>query len=226
MTELTWLGHGCWLLRASNHTLLVDPFLDDSPTAPVKPDQVSPDFILVSHGHADHVADCVRIARRTDATVISNFEICQWLATQGVKKTVAHNLGGGSDQPFGRVRLTLAHHSSSLPDGSNGGNPSGFLLTLADGKIYFACDTGLFYDMKLIGAAKIDLAVLPIGDLFTMGPDDSIEAIKLIEPKRVAPSHYNTWPPIQQDVQAWAERVRRETKAEPVVVPPGSKIVL
>lgn len=226
MTELTWLGHGCWLLRASNHTLLVDPFLDDSPTAPVKPDQVSPDFILVSHGHADHVADCVRIARRTDATVISNFEICQWLAAQGVKKTVAHNLGGGSDQPFGRVRLTLAHHSSSLPDGSNGGNPSGFLLTLADGKIYFACDTGLFYDMKLIGAAKIDLAVLPIGDLFTMGPDDSIEAIKLIEPKRVAPSHYNTWPPIQQDVQAWAERVRRETKSEPCVVPPGGKIVL
>lgn len=226
MTELTWLGHGCWLVRTSNHTLLVDPFLDDSPTAPVKPDQVSADFILVSHGHADHVADCVRIAQRTNAMVISNFEICQWVAGQGVKKTVAHNLGGGSDQPFGRVKLTLAHHSSSLPDGSNGGNPSGFLLTLADGKIYFACDTGLFYDMKLIGAAKIDLAVLPIGDLFTMGPDDSIEAIKLIEPKRVAPSHYNTWPPIAQDAQDWAERVRRETKAEPCVVPPGGKITL
>jgi L-ascorbate metabolism protein UlaG (beta-lactamase superfamily) len=226
MTELTWLGHGSWLVRTGRHTLLVDPFLDDSPTSPVKPDQVSPDFILVSHGHADHVSDCVRIARRTGATVISNFEICQWVASQGVAKTVAHNLGGGSDQPFGRVKLTLAHHSSSLPDGSNGGNPSGFLLTLADGKIYFACDTGLFYDMKLIGAAKIDLAVLPIGDLFTMGPDDSIEAIKLIEPKRVAPSHYNTWPPISQDAEAWAQRVRSETKAEPCVVPPGGKILV
>jgi L-ascorbate metabolism protein UlaG (beta-lactamase superfamily) len=226
MTELTWLGHGSWLVCTAGHTLLLDPFLDDSPTAPVKPDEVSPDFILVSHGHADHVADCVRIARRCGAMVISNFEICHWVASQGVEKTMAHNLGGGSQQPFGRVKLTLAHHSSSLPDGSNGGNPSGFLLTLADGTIYFACDTGLFYDMKLIGAAGIDLAVLPIGDLFTMGVDDSIEAIKLIEPKRVAPSHYNTWPPIAQDTNRWAERVRRETKAEPCVLQPGGKLTL
>ena len=226
MTELTWLGHGSWLVRTGDHTLLIDPFLEDSPTSPVKADQISPDFILVSHGHADHISDCARLARRTQAMVISNFEICQWLAKQGVANTVAHNLGGGSDHPWGHVKLTLAHHSSSLPDGSNGGNPSGFLLTLADGKIYLACDTGLFYDMRLIGAAKIDLAVLPIGDLFTMGPDDSIEAIKLIEPKRVAPSHYNTWPPISQDVEAWAQRVRSETKAEPCVVQPGGKISL
>ncbi|HVX14646.1 MAG TPA: metal-dependent hydrolase [Pirellulales bacterium] len=226
MTELTWLGHASWLIRTGGHTLLIDPFLDDSPTAPLKPDAVSPDFILVSHGHADHVADCVRIALRTGATVISNFEICEWLAKQGVAKTVAHNIGGGSKQPFGHVKLTLAHHSSSLPDGSNGGNPSGFLLSLADGKIYLACDTGLFYDMKLIGGAGIDLAVLPIGDLFTMGIDDSIEAVKLIEPKRVVPSHYNTWPPIAQDAKRWAERVRKETEAEPCVLTPGGKLTL
>ncbi|HEX7447521.1 MAG TPA: metal-dependent hydrolase [Pirellulales bacterium] len=226
MTELTWLGHGSWLVHTGTHTLLLDPFLNDSPTAPLKADRVPADYILVSHGHSDHVADCAAIARRTGATVISNFEICQWLSKQGVKNTMAHNLGGGSTHPFGRVKLTLALHSSALPDGANGGNPSGFLLWLADGVIYFACDTGLFSDMKLIGAAGIDLAVVPIGDLFTMGPDDSIEAIKLLSPKRVAPSHYDTWPPIAQDAAAWAERVRRETKAEPCVVPPGGKIRL
>jgi L-ascorbate metabolism protein UlaG (beta-lactamase superfamily) len=225
-TELTWLGHGTWSILTADTTILLDPFLDESPTAPVKSDQAVADYILVSHGHGDHVSDAAKIARRTGATVISNFEICNWLGAQGVEKTVAHNLGGGSQHAFGRVKLTLAHHSSSLPDGANGGNPSGFLLTLADGTIYFACDTALFYDMKLIGAAGIDLAVLPIGDLFTMGPDDAIEAIKLVSPRRVVPSHYGTWPPIVQDAQAWAQRVRAETKAEPCVVAPGGKIVL
>ncbi len=111
--------------------------------------------------------------------VISNYEICTWLAGQGVAKTLGHNLGGGSQHPFGRVQLTIAHHSSKLPDGSYGGNPSGFLLSLAAEKlrVYFACDTALFYDMKLIGAVGLDLAVLPIGDLFTMGPDDAFGAV-------------------------------------------------
>jgi len=163
-TELTWLGHGTWSIRTAGQTILLDPFLDDSPTAPLKSEEVKADYILVSHGHGDHVSDAAKIARRTGATVISNYEICTWLSAQGVERTVGHNLGGGSQHSFGRVKLTLAHHSSSLPDGSNGGNPSGFLLTLADGTIYFACDTALFYDMKLIGAAGIDLAVLPIGD--------------------------------------------------------------
>ncbi len=221
-TEITWLGHATWQIKTGKHTILVDPFLNDSPAAPVKADQVQADFILVSHGHADHIADCAQIAQRTGALVISNYEICTWLAAQGVKHTQGHNLGGGSQHPFGRVKLTLAHHSSQLPDGSNGGNPSGFLLTLASGpKIYLACDTGLFYDMKLIGAAGIDVAILPIGDLFTMGPDDALEAVKLITPKHVLPSHFNTWPPIAQDAAAWAERVRSSTRAAPHVLKPG-----
>ncbi|MEX0977590.1 MAG: metal-dependent hydrolase, partial [Pirellulales bacterium] len=136
------------------------------------------------------------------------------------------NLGGGIDLPFGRVKMTIAHHSSVLPDGTNGGNPGGFLLTLGDKKVYFACDTGLFYDMKLIGAAGLDLAVLPIGDRFTMGPLDAIEAVKLLQPKRVVPSHYNTWPPIAQDAKAWAAQVKAETKAEPIVISPGGTIEL
>jgi L-ascorbate metabolism protein UlaG (beta-lactamase superfamily) len=223
--ELTWLGHATWLLKTAGHTILIDPFLSDSPTAPVKPDDVSCDFILISHGHFDHVADCERIAKRTGALVISNFEICTWLEKQGVTKTMAHNLGGGSNHPFGRVKLTIAHHSSQLPDGSDGGNPSGFLLSLTGGeKVYFACDTGLFYDMKLIGSAGIDLAVLPIGDLFTMGPDDALEAVKLLAPKRVVPSHYNTWPPIEQDAQAWCKRVTAETGAQATAINPGETL--
>lgn len=224
--ELTWLGHACWSLKTGPHTILVDPFLDDNPVAPLGADDVQADFILVSHGHGDHIADCARIAKRTGALVISNYEITTWLAKQGVDKTLGHNLGGGSQHAFGRVKLTLAHHSSALPDGSNGGNPSGFLLTLKALKVYFACDTGLFYDMKLIGAGGLDLAVLPIGDLFTMGPDDALEAVKLLQPKRVVPSHFNTWPPIAQDAEAWAARVRAETSAQVDVLKPGQSLAL
>lgn len=225
--ELTWLGHACWAIKSGDQHVLIDPFLNESPTAPVKADDVEANFILVSHGHFDHMADVAAIANRTGATVVSNYEIATWFANQhSVQNTIGMNLGGGVDLPFGRAKLTVAHHSSQLPDGAYGGNPGGWLLTIGEKKIYFACDTALFSDMQLIGNAGIDLAVLPIGDMFTMGPDDSIEAIKLILPKRVAPSHYNTWPPISQDAKVWAERVKRETISEPIVVEPGGKILL
>ena len=225
-TELTWLGHGTWSIATGEYTVLLDPFLDDNPTAPVKAAGVSADFILVSHGHEDHVADAVAIARRTGAVVISNFEICRWLAAQGVGKTMAMNIGGAYPHPFGWVKMTIAHHSSMLPDGANGGCPCGFLVSLPEGNVYFACDTGLFYDMRLIGDAGIELAALPIGDNFTMGPDDALEAVKLLRPKRVVPVHSSTWPIIEQDPDAWADRVHVETDAEPVVIAPGEKIVL
>src|SRR6185503_17515892 len=227
-TELTWLGHASWQLKTDKHTILVDPFLDDSPTAPCKAKDAAADFILVSHGHFDHIADAATIANRTGATIVSNYEITTWLAkNHGVKNTVGGNLGGGANLPFGRVKLTLAFHSSSLPDGSNGGNPCGFLLSLTSGpRIYFACDTALFGDMALIGAAGLDLAVLPIGDLFTMGPDDALEAVKLLKPRRVVPSHYNTRPPIAQDAEQWAAWVRAETTTEPIVIAPGGSIDL
>ena len=226
-TRIKWLGHGSWSLEIGKHKVLLDPFLNDSPTAPVKADDVDADFILVSHGHIDHVADVGSIANRTGAAVVTNYEIAEWFAkNHGVANTLGMNLGGAVSLPFGKVKLTVAHHSSQLPDGSYGGSPGGFLLTLADGTIYFACDTALFLDMKLIGAAGVDLAILPIGDHFTMGPDDALEAIKLIGPKRVAPAHYNTWPPIEQDARAWAQRVKAETSAEPIVIEPGETIVL
>jgi L-ascorbate metabolism protein UlaG (beta-lactamase superfamily) len=226
MTTLTWYGHGTWGLETAGQYLLVDPFLDENPSAPVKADAVRADYLLVSHGHFDHVADAEKIAKRTGALVISNYEICTWLEKCGVKRTHGMNLGGECRQPFGKVKLTVAHHSSVLPDGSSGGNPGGFLLTLPAGKVYFACDTALFGDMALIGKAGIDLAVLPIGDNYTMGPEDALEAVKLLGPKRVVPSHYNTWPVIAQDAAAWAERVRKETEAEAVVVAPGAELAI
>lgn len=225
-TQVTWFGHNSWSIDAGGKTILLDPFLDESPVAPVKTADVKADFILVSHGHFDHVADVVPIANRTGAAVLANFEVGQWLAKQGVaeEKIVGMNPGGGVRQPFGHVKFTIAHHSSSMPDGSYGGVPGGFLITLDGARLYFACDTALFLDMKLIGAGGLDLAVVPIGDLFTMGPDDSIDAIKMLGPKRVAPCHYNTWPPIEQDAEAWAKKVRQHTAAEPIVLAPGEKI--
>ena len=158
-----------------------------SPTAPVKANQVEADFILVSHGHFDHVADAEKIAKRTGALVIANFEICQWLAGKGVGKTHAMNIGGGVDQPFGRVKMTIAHHTSMLPDGSNGGAPAGFVVSFPEGNVYFACDTGLFYDMKLIGTVGLRLAA-PIGDNFTMGPDDALKPSNCSPPGKSSPS--------------------------------------
>ncbi len=225
-TELTWLGHGSWLIAAGGHHIVLDPFLTDSPTASMKADEVPADFILASHGHFDHVTDVERIAKRTGATLISCFEVCQWFTKRGVDKNHPMNIGGSFPFPFGRVKMTIAQHTSTMPDGSNGGAAAGFVVSFPEGNVYFACDTGLFYDMKLIGAAGIALAVLPIGDNFTMGPEDALEAVKLIEPKRVVPVHRGTWPLIEQDAKGWAERVRRETQAEPIVIEPGEKIAL
>ena len=227
-TQITWYGHNAWQIEMAGKTVLVDPFLDDSPTAPVKSDEVRADFILLSHGHGDHVGDTIKIAKRTGATVLANFEVGEWLKARGVAedKVIGMNPGGGVPTAFGHAKFTIAHHSSSMPDGSYGGVPGGWLLTLDKERVYFACDTALFLDMKLIGSGGLDLAVLPIGDRFTMGPDDSLDAIKLLSPKRVAPCHYNTWPPIEQDARAWAERVRSHTAAEPIVLEPGEKFRL
>lgn len=226
-TRIRWLGHAAIALDTAGHKILIDPFFTGNPKAVISAEQAEADFILVSHGHGDHVGDTVAIAKRTGATVISNYEISLWMEQQGVKKTHGQQHGGGFNHAFGRVKLTLAFHGSALPDGSNGGNPAGFLIYLKDGKkIYHAADTGLFGDMNLIGEEGIDLAIVPIGDNFTMGPDDCVRAIKLIEPRKVMPIHYNTWPIIAQDAKAWAAKVKAQTKAEPIVLEPGGEVVL
>lgn len=221
-SSLTWLGHATWLLQTAGLKVLIDPFFDGNPAATQKAVDVAADFVLITHGHGDHIADAAPIASRTGATVIAAFEICEWLAARGVAKTHPMNIGGAFQFPFGRVQVTIAHHSSMLPDGANGGAPVGYILTLSDGKrVYFAGDTGVFLDMQRFGRQPIAVAVLPIGDNFTMGPDESIEAIQLLRPEIVLPSHYNTWPVIAQDAGRWAERVRQETSARPVVLHPG-----
>jgi L-ascorbate metabolism protein UlaG (beta-lactamase superfamily) len=221
-TRVRWLGHACLLFESDGQKVLVDPFLNGNPAAAARADDVPADFILVSHGHGDHVGDTVAVARRTGATVVSNYEISQWLQNQGLEKVHGQQHGGGHAFPFGRVKLTLAFHGSVLPDGTYGGNPCGFLLTFKDGKkVYDAADTGLFGDMRLIGEEGLDLAILPIGDNYTMGPDDALRAVKLLQPKKVLPIHYNTWELIAQDANAWAERVRRETGAQVAVLKPG-----
>ncbi len=219
--KLTWFGHAAIGIEVDQTHLLIDPFLSENPVASIAPEDVQADYILISHGHGDHIGDAVEIARRTNALVISNFEIASWFQDQGLKAHAQH-IGGGYPHPFGYLKLTIAHHGSALPDGTYGGNPTGFLwVTPAGEKIYLACDTGLFGDMRLIGEEGIDLAVLPIGDNFTMGPDDALRAVKMIEPRYVIPVHYNTFDLIKQDPQDWAARVMAETSAIAHVLQPG-----
>jgi len=222
--KFTWYGHATLGLETGKHHILVDPFFSGNPAATLSADKVPADFILVSHGHGDHVGDAEAIAKRTGALIISNAEIAGWFGNKGLK-THAQHLGGGYQHPFGYLKLTFAIHGSALPDGSNGGNPAGFLLTLPTGeKIYMAQDTGLFGDMRLIGDEGIDLAVLPIGDNFTMGPDDALRAVEFIRPKHVVPIHYNTWDLLAQNPTAWAIRVADKTGAQVHILKPGETL--
>lgn len=221
--QIKWLGHAGFALGIDGHQVLIDPFLSGNPLAPIGVDAIAADFILLSHGHGDHVSDTPAIARRTGATVVANVEIGTWLQDKhGLEKVYAINTGGGVQLPFGRVELTIAHHSSSLPDGSYGGMPNGILIFTNDGKtLYHAGDTTVFAEMQWIGEAGIDVAMLPIGDYYTMGPPGSLRAIGLLRPRVVIPMHYNTFDAIAQDAEAWAERVAKETDAKPVVLKPG-----
>lgn len=223
---LHYHGHATWTIESNGTRIVIDPFFEGNPVADMSPAQVQANYILVSHAHGDHLGDTVAIAKRTGATVISNFEIANYVQSQGANAHPLH-IGGGHDFPFGRVKLTIAHHGSSFPDGSYGGNPCGFIIQTGGKTIYDAADTGLFYDMKLIGDREdLDVALIPIGDNFTMGPDDALYAVQLLHPKVVIPMHYGTWDLIAQDVGEFAKRVEADTSSKCKILKPGSSYTL
>ncbi|ADH63336.1 beta-lactamase domain protein [Allomeiothermus silvanus DSM 9946] len=206
MLELRYLGHSAVYLSDGKTRIVVDPFLSGNPTASLKAEELEVDYVLVTHAHGDHWGDSLALAQK-GATIIGTAEIGYYAESKGAK-AIPMNIGGKFKAAWGSLKLTPAWHSSSFPDGTYGGMPTGMILEFGGMKIYHAGDTALFSDMGLIGKHGIDLACLPIGDHFTMGPDDALQALELIRPKAVLPIHYNTFPPIMQDGEAFVARAR------------------
>lgn len=199
--KFTFYGHSCFEVETNGKKLLFDPFISPNEQAKhIVLADLEADNVLLSHGHFDHMADCVTLAQSTGATVISNWEICQWLGKNGVKNCHPMNTGGQRDFDGFNLRCTVAQHSSTLPDGINGGNPMGFIVSNTEGSFYYSGDTALTMDMQLIPRwAKLNFAVLPIGDNFTMGYADAVEGAKMIECKTIIGVHYDTFGYIKLD---------------------------
>jgi L-ascorbate metabolism protein UlaG (beta-lactamase superfamily) len=224
MPKLTFHGHSCFTLSANDGTiLLIDPFLTGNPTADIGPDAVGRcDYLLLTHGHGDHVGDGFEIAQRTAAMVVSTFEIVSFAQeVKGLENVHPLHIGGGYRFPVGYIKMTPALHGGAVAGDESGKYttvPGGFLITLDGVTVYHAGDTGLITDMQLLKGV-VDVACLPIGDNFTMGPDDAVRAVEMIEPKTVIPMHYNTFDVIRQDPTAFAKKVG--SRAAVVILEPG-----
>ena len=221
MLNLKFHGHACWEIDNGTHRVLIDPFLTGNRLADVTPgDFKKLDAILISHGHGDHIGDAVAIAKATKALVVSNYEIVGWFGKKGVEGHPLH-IGGARVFPFGRVKLTIAHHGSTGPDGEALGNPAGILLTMGGSTIYHAGDTGVFSDMKLIAELNGPLAaaLLPVGDNFTMGVDDAVKAAEFLDAGVTIPMHYDTFDWINTDVQAFVKKCGAKGRKAAIVKP-------
>ncbi|MEN8374932.1 MAG: metal-dependent hydrolase [Gemmatimonadota bacterium] len=224
MAKLTWYGHSTFgLTTDSGHRLIIDPFLNDNPSCAASVDDIAElDFILCTHGHHDHFADAIPLAKSTGATLISTFEIVSYVGTQGVSKAHPLHIGGGHSFPFGYAKMTPALHGGMVAGEGAGPYttvPGGFLIDMDGKRLYHAGDTALIVDMQLL-EGQVDVALLPIGDNFTMGPDDAVRAVEFIRPDVVIPMHYSTWEVIDQDPHEFAAKVG--DKARTVVLEPGS----
>ncbi len=223
MPQARFLGHSCVTLTHGDHRLIIDPFLTGNEKAAVKPGDIEVDYVLITHGHGDHVGDSLDIAKRCGATIIANYELANMCGKQGINVHPMH-IGGAHEFPFGRVKLTIAHHGGGYGEDASiyTGPPVGFLITIGGKIVYHPGDTGLFMDMQLIGEMNnIELAFLPIGDNFTMGIDDAVKAVEMLRPRRVIPMHYDTFDVIKADPEAFVGKVK---DAQAMVLNPGDNI--
>lgn len=230
MLDIKFHGHASVQLTTEGHSIMIDPFISGNPLAATRLEDISVQYILLTHGHMDHILDAVELAKANDATIIATHELATYLGWKGAK-TFALNLGGVTTLPFGKVKMTQAFHSSAvvLDDEQQivyMGMPGGFIIEIGGKTVYHAGDTGLFGDMKLIGDSHdIDLAFLPIGDVFTMGPEDAVKAAEWVEADFVVPIHYDTFPPIKQDGDAFvAELAEKDIRGK--ALKPGESLRL
>ncbi|MGY6744170.1 MAG: metal-dependent hydrolase [Cecembia sp.] len=227
MIEITYFGHSSFLVKVGDKKILFDPFISPNEKASqIDISDIKADYVLISHGHEDHVADAEKITKASDATLVSNYEIAVWFAGKGVQKYHPMNHGGTKVFDFGKVKYVNAIHSSTLPDGSSGGNPGGFVVQHEKGTFYYAGDTALTYDMKLIGEEfKVDFAFLPIGDNFTMGIEDAIKAADFVGTKKIIAMHYDTFPFIEINLEAAKKAAERAGK-ELIILNIGESVSL
>ncbi|HEX2864048.1 MAG TPA: metal-dependent hydrolase [Deinococcales bacterium] len=222
--NLRFLGHAAFLLEGGGHSIVIDPFISGNPVCPVGTAELAPEAVIVTHAHGDHWGSTMDFAQR-GAMVVSTPEICGYAQARGAKATRGMNIGGSARFDWGSVYFTPAWHSNSFPDGTYGGMPTGVVVEMDGKRIYHAGDTNYFTDMQLIGERGLDLALLPIGDNFTMGPEEAVRAAVTLKPRRVVPMHYNTFPVIRQDPQVFLEGCAARGVAA-LVLQPGESLTL